>query len=232
MHFSVFSLAVLTVLSALLCSALFCSSQMLNLIQVGDYGTDDDEEEEECEEDTTTTSIASAPPRMNNSKDDADSDVSLQRHSVDITNTSDRVGLDSLRGAIDVKHFPSLTPSTMSRIITYDDLVALNSFKEETKMTSSHGVFEFLLTYDQLHRELGKSTVFKGFVEGPILFKPSYKFDPFTETYDTSRKGRTPAWCDRILYTPSHSTLEQYRCIHGKFHSDHRAVVAIFKVTL
>jgi hypothetical protein len=110
---------------------------------------------------------------------------------------------------------------------------ALKSFKEETKLTTSHSVFEFLLTYDQLSREIGKASVFRGFVEGPIQFKPSYKFDPFTEVYDTSRKGRSPAWCDRVLYTcPAQVTLDHYRCIHGKFHSDHRAVVAIFTVAL
>lgn len=113
-----------------------------------------------------------------------------------------------------------------------DSCRALKSFKDETKLITSHSVFEFLLTYDQLCRELGKATVFRGFVEGPIQFKPSYKFDPFTEVYDTSRKGRSPAWCDRILYTPTHVALKHYRCIHGKFHSDHRAVVAIFTVKL
>ena len=93
-------------------------------------------------------------------------------------------------------------------------------------------MFEFLLPYDQLIREMGKASVFQGFVEGPIQFKPTYKFDPFTEVYDTSRKGRSPAWCDRVLYTPANVVLDQYRCIHGKFHSDHRAVVSIFRVTL
>lgn len=131
----------------------------------------------------------------------------------------------------------SLTDSFSSKRICVSFSVsytrALKLFQEETKLTTSHSVFDFLLTYDQLCREIGKASVFRGFVEGPIQFKCSYKFDPFTENFDTSRKGRVPAWCDRVLYSaPQYTTLDQYRCIHGKFHSDHRAVVAIFTVSL
>ena len=42
--------------------------------------------------------------------------------------------------------------------------------------------------------------VFKEFQEGPINFAPTYKYDLFSDDYDTSEKMRTPAWTDRVLW--------------------------------
>ncbi|CAB1100768.1 unnamed protein product [Ectocarpus sp. CCAP 1310/34] len=42
---------------------------------------------------------------------------------------------------------------------------------------------------------------FLGYSEGPLNFRPTYKFDSGTDTYDTSSKQRVPAWTDRILYS-------------------------------
>lgn len=42
--------------------------------------------------------------------------------------------------------------------------------------------------------------VFKDFIEAPINFAPTYKYDIFSDDYDTSEKNRIPSWTDRVLY--------------------------------
>jgi hypothetical protein len=35
---------------------------------------------------------------------------------------------------------------------------------------------------------------FAGYTEGPLLFRPTYRYDVGTDYYDTSEKMRIPAW--------------------------------------
>ncbi|XP_059910810.1 phosphatidylinositol 4,5-bisphosphate 5-phosphatase A [Gadus macrocephalus] len=53
---------------------------------------------------------------------------------------------------------------------------------------------------DQLNMAKDNEVVLEGFLEGPLKFMPTYKFDVGTDTYDTSGKKRKPAWTDRILW--------------------------------
>jgi hypothetical protein len=44
---------------------------------------------------------------------------------------------------------------------------------------------------------------FAGYNEGPLLFRPTYRYDAGTDQYDTSDKMRVPAWtgkqwCGRV----------------------------------
>ena len=42
--------------------------------------------------------------------------------------------------------------------------------------------------------------MFQRYSEGLLDFAPTFKYDMFSDDYDTSEKARVPAWCDRILW--------------------------------
>ena len=52
----------------------------------------------------------------------------------------------------------------------------------------------------QLRNEHAAGRTFSGFEEAPIAFAPTYKYDIFSDAYDTSEKCRVPAWTDRVLW--------------------------------
>lgn len=84
------------------------------------------------------------------------------------------------------------------RIGTGDDISTSQVFE-----TLYRGNYLDLLQYDQLLKQkLKLNTVFENFFEGEIMFKPTYKFIPGTDSYDDriDKKLRCPAWCDRILW--------------------------------
>ncbi|XP_019401416.1 PREDICTED: inositol polyphosphate 5-phosphatase K isoform X2 [Crocodylus porosus] len=60
--------------------------------------------------------------------------------------------------------------------------------------------YNLLWEKDQLNMAKKKESFLKEFMEGPLQFKPTYKFDLYTDVYDTSGKKRKPAWTDRILW--------------------------------
>ncbi|EIN10872.1 inositol polyphosphate phosphatase [Punctularia strigosozonata HHB-11173 SS5] len=87
---------------------------------------------------------------------------------------------------------------------------------------------DVLLGADQLRAAIDSRAVFAGYEEGPILFRPTYKYDVGTDQYDTSEKLRVPAWTDRILFKGKHLDLMIYSRAELRG-SDHKPVYALFR---
>jgi hypothetical protein len=90
-----------------------------------------------------------------------------------------------------------------------------------------------LLDRDQLllSRKRNPGFRLRAFIEAPITFAPTYKYDVGTDNYDTSEKQRSPAWCDRLLYRGLGRIKQvEYRRHDSIKVSDHRPVSGKFKL--
>ncbi|KAK9298222.1 hypothetical protein QLX08_008380 [Tetragonisca angustula] len=116
--------------------------------------------------------------------------------------------------------------------------------KDEMKEMIKRNEFDQILQYDQLKVQQEQGNVFKNFLEGPITFAPTYKYDLFSDDYDTSEKCRQPAWTDRVLWKrrkqvpdiDSPTDWNPGKLIHyGRAElkqSDHRPVIAFIDVDI
>ncbi|KAJ3020745.1 hypothetical protein HKX48_000275 [Thoreauomyces humboldtii] len=86
-----------------------------------------------------------------------------------------------------------------------------------------------LQEHDQLLQQMVINPSFglRGFLEGPLEFAPTFKYDVGTDRYDTSEKRRVPSWCDRVLYCSPQATLSSYQRYETSL-SDHRPISATF----
>ncbi|XP_052089119.1 inositol polyphosphate 5-phosphatase OCRL-like [Mytilus californianus] len=101
---------------------------------------------------------------------------------------------------------------------------------DKVKTMIQNSKLQDLMSYDQLHRQLGRTDVFKGYSEAEIKFKPTYKYDINSDDWDSSEKSRPPAWCDRILYKGGGITSLKYRYHPELKISDHKPVSDLFDV--
>ena len=51
-----------------------------------------------------------------------------------------------------------------------------------------------LVAADQLRKVMDAGLAFPRYEEGPLLFRPTYRYDLGSDRYDTSEKMRIPAW--------------------------------------
>jgi len=105
---------------------------------------------------------------------------------------------------------------------------------DETMSDSFSSCYSRLLSHDQLTMSMVSSRAFGGLAEGRITFPPTYKYDPGTGVYDTSRKERVPSYTDRILWKPGKGVKckRYYVGEEGEGRSDHRPVLAEFEVEI
>lgn len=116
--------------------------------------------------------------------------------------------------------------------------------KDELREQIKTGQLEPILEFDQLRQQQEAGSVFTDFIEGDITFPPTYKYDLFSEDYDTSEKCRAPAWTDRVLWRrrKPHPDADKSPDWHnGKLihygrselkQSDHRPVIAIIDIEI
>ncbi|GBP70949.1 Type II inositol 1,4,5-trisphosphate 5-phosphatase [Eumeta japonica] len=105
--------------------------------------------------------------------------------------------------------------------ITERDPATVKKLLDENNIAS-------VLEWDQLKRQHTLKQVFAGYSEGIITFKPTYKYDPGTDNWDSSEKNRAPAWCDRIFWKGENITQLAYRSHPSLNISDHKPVSATF----
>ncbi|CAG8508862.1 9469_t:CDS:10 [Ambispora gerdemannii] len=122
------------------------------------------------------------------------------------------------------------------QINNHDAVIWLGDFNYRISETSeavrnfaSLGNLHALIKSDQLIKQHKSGAVFRGYTEGTLTFLPTYKYDTFSDKYDTSEKSRIPAWTDRILYRGMNITQSEYSRAELKV-SDHRPVMALFNI--
>ncbi|NXD07719.1 SYNJ1 protein, partial [Nothocercus nigrocapillus] len=95
---------------------------------------------------------------------------------------------------------------------------------EEVKELIRQQNWDSLIAGDQLINQKNSGQIFRGFLEGKINFAPTYKYDLFSDDYDTSEKCRTPAWTDRILWRrrkwPFDRSAEDLDLLNASFQND------------
>lgn len=94
-----------------------------------------------------------------------------------------------------------------------------------------------LLQFDQLKVQQAQGNTFVNYVEGEVNFPPTYKYDLFSDDYDTSEKCRAPAWTDRVLFRKrrDHGQNPGQIAYYGRAElkqSDHRPVMAFIDVDI
>jgi phosphatidylinositol-bisphosphatase len=93
--------------------------------------------------------------------------------------------------------------------------------------------YEKLIEHDQLVKSINQGLAFPEFLEPPIHFPPTFKFEPGIERKYS--KKRVPSYCDRVLWRSLKGSLGTVEWLDGGYvddivSSDHRPVWHSFRV--
>ncbi|XWS62102.1 hypothetical protein CRYUN_Cryun07bG0182000 [Craigia yunnanensis] len=127
---------------------------------------------------------------------------------------------------------PETIPSH-DQIFWFGDLnYRLNMLDVEVRKLVALKHWDELINNDQLHKELRSGHVFDGWKEGVIDFPPTYKYEMNSDRYvgeipKEGEKKRSPAWCDRILWSGKGIKQLCYQRAEIGL-SDHRPVSSMF----
>jgi hypothetical protein len=134
----------------------------------------------------------------------------------------------------DTNYRIDLDNATVRSLAETDELDALFAADQVRTQTCLNTIVA--KSWFQLRQAMDTSAAFAGYQEGPLLFRPTYKYDVGTDNYDSSEKSRIPAWTgsfyllsgsnfdtfsDRILYMGSQLDLTRYTRAELRG-SDHR----------
>lgn len=75
----------------------------------------------------------------------------------------------------------------------------INGSRDDVEFLIQNDIMRILQDNDQLNIERKAGNLAVGYEEGKIEFIPTYRYNPGTCAFDTSRKRRIPGWTDRIL---------------------------------
>ncbi|OMO77202.1 Inositol polyphosphate-related phosphatase [Corchorus capsularis] len=129
---------------------------------------------------------------------------------------------------------PLTIPSHDQRFWFGDLNYRLDMLDSEVRKLVALKRWDELINHDQLHKELRTGYAFDGWKEGIINFPPTYKYEINSDRYvgEVHREGekkRSPAWCDRILWSGKGIKQLCYQRAELKL-SDHRPVSSMFLV--
>ncbi|CCM05549.1 uncharacterized protein FIBRA_07776 [Fibroporia radiculosa] len=80
---------------------------------------------------------------------------------------------------------------------------------ERARFLAQSEDYDALLAADQLKQSMDEGAAFSGYQEGPLLFRPTYKYDVGTDRYDTGEKMRIPAWTVFALFRAEVRIIDQ-----------------------
>ena len=81
-------------------------------------------------------------------------------------------------------------PNTEVRYMIDSSIILMGNGRR----TQANQIISELLKFDQLKNAKESSDILEKYQEGAITFLPTYKYDKYSNVYDSSKKQRTPSW--------------------------------------